>query len=246
MWTRKPCTAHAPVHPTHPAYEKAARNERLEATVEAVHFDDTPPYYTIRFASGERRETTREHLQKRSDGIDCAATASAAATAASTATASTATASTVASTVASTAAAAVASLGQGDGEEVQVVGECSRSEKDRRLREGADHIEASPDGPPRKRRRPATAAAAAATAAATSAAGLPRGGGGSGSGSSDGSGGCNGHRGGPSPKRIFQRAPGKPPCAHGASCYRLKPGHWREYDHPADHPQLLSPSSILL
>ena len=49
-------------------YVKAARNERLEATVEAVHYDDTPPYYTVRFASGERRETTLEHLQERSGG----------------------------------------------------------------------------------------------------------------------------------------------------------------------------------
>jgi hypothetical protein len=111
-----------------------------------VHYDDTPPYYTVRFASGERRETTLEHLQERSGG-------------------------------------------------------------------GGD------------------------------------GGGGGGNGG-DGGGGCGGRGGGgggrgrcgggPSLENVLKRAPGKPPCAHGVSCYRLKPGHWREYDHPAEHPQLLS------
>jgi len=43
-------------------YENSQRGERQQATVEAVHHDDQPPYYTIRFATGETRETTRDHL----------------------------------------------------------------------------------------------------------------------------------------------------------------------------------------
>ena len=137
-------------------YVKAARNERLEATVEAVHYDDTLPYYTVRFANGELRETTLEHLQERSGGGSggggrgrgcggggdgCAA--------------------------ASAASAAVASCGreqeEEEEEEVQVVGVRSREEKDRRLREAAILLDDSPGGSPRKRRRLAAAAAAAAT-----------------------------------------------------------------------------------
>ena len=157
------------------------RNERLEATVEAVHYDDTPPYYTVRFANGELRETTLEHLQERSGGggggggrsrgcvggdgsggggggrgrgRGCGGGGDGCA-------------------AASAASAAVASCGrEEEEEEVQVVGVRSREEKDRRLREAAIHLDDSPGGSPRKRRR---LAAAAAAAASTSTTGLPRG-----------------------------------------------------------------------
>jgi len=157
------------------------RNERLESTVEAVHYDDTPPYYTVRFANGELRETTLEHLQERSGGggggggrsrgcvggdgsggggggrgrgRGCGGGGDGCA-------------------AASAASAAVASCGrEEEEEEVQVVGVRSREEKDRRLREAAIHLDDSPGGSPRKRRR---LAAAAAAAASTSTTGLPRG-----------------------------------------------------------------------
>ena len=130
------------------------RNERLEATVEAVHYDDTPPYYTVRFANGELRETTLEHLQGRSGGggggggrsrgcvggdgsggggggrgrgRGCCGGGDGCA--------------------AASASAAVASCGrEEEEEEVQVVGVRSREEKDRRLREAAIHLDDSPGG----------------------------------------------------------------------------------------------------
>ena len=43
-------------------YENQQRGKRQHATVEAVHYDDQPPYYTVRFTTGETRETTRGHL----------------------------------------------------------------------------------------------------------------------------------------------------------------------------------------
>jgi len=43
---------------------------------------------------------------------------------------------------------------------------------------------------------------------------------------------------------MFGRAIGQPMCKHGLACYRNNPSHWREYDHPADHPKLRSSSPI--
>mmetsp|Transcript_17474 Transcript_17474/g.44758 ORF Transcript_17474/g.44758 Transcript_17474/m.44758 type:complete len:351 (+) Transcript_17474:77-1129(+) len=34
----------------------------------------------------------------------------------------------------------------------------------------------------------------------------------------------------------YAQAPGRPPCAFGASCYRKNPAHFIEEDHPAEHP----------
>ena len=46
-------------------YQK--RDEQALCTVVAVHYDDKEPYYTVRFANGDQRETTREHLRERQD-----------------------------------------------------------------------------------------------------------------------------------------------------------------------------------
>ena len=40
--------------------------------------------------------------------------------------------------------------------------------------------------------------------------------------------------------RSTIRAPGKPMCQYGKGCYREQPSHWQDFDHPADHPKLIS------
>ena len=35
---------------------------------------------------------------------------------------------------------------------------------------------------------------------------------------------------------TYARAPGMPLCEHGAGCYRKNPQHFKDFDHPADHP----------
>eukprot|EP00964_Phaeocystis_antarctica_P151234 scaffold118791_cov63-Phaeocystis_antarctica.AAC.1 len=48
-------------------YEDRQSGGVLEATVCKVHFDDTPPYYSIRLASGQQRETVRERLRRKDE-----------------------------------------------------------------------------------------------------------------------------------------------------------------------------------
>ena len=38
---------------------------------------------------------------------------------------------------------------------------------------------------------------------------------------------------------TYKRAPAAPMCKYGVKCYRKKPEHWLEFDHPDDHPFLL-------
>jgi len=42
-----------------------------------------------------------------------------------------------------------------------------------------------------------------------------------------------------SPSMRFSRAPGKPMCPYGSGCYRHNPEHFRERDHPLDHPLII-------
>ena len=41
---------------------------------------------------------------------------------------------------------------------------------------------------------------------------------------------------------FLRRAPDRPPCRYGLSCYRKSLEHWQEFDHPPDHAFIL-PSS---
>ena len=45
-------------------YQDKQGGEVLEVTVAKVHYDDTTPYYSIRLASGQERETVRERLSR--------------------------------------------------------------------------------------------------------------------------------------------------------------------------------------
>ena len=40
---------------------------------------------------------------------------------------------------------------------------------------------------------------------------------------------------------VYARAPGKPTCQYGSSCYRKNLQHWQQFDHPADHAFLTPP-----
>ena len=48
-------------------YEDKQSGKVLEVTVMKVHYDDTPPYYSIRLPSGQERETVRERLWRKGD-----------------------------------------------------------------------------------------------------------------------------------------------------------------------------------
>ncbi len=55
-------------------YQDKQSGEVLEVTVAKVHYDDTTPYYSIRLASGQERETVRERLWRRvvrAESPDC-------------------------------------------------------------------------------------------------------------------------------------------------------------------------------
>ena len=55
-------------------YQDKQGGEVLEVTVAKVHYDDTTPYYSIRLASGQERETVRERLWRkvaRPESPDC-------------------------------------------------------------------------------------------------------------------------------------------------------------------------------
>ena len=55
-------------------YQDKQSGEVLEVTVANVHYDDTTPYYSIRLASGQERETVRERLWRkvvRAESPDC-------------------------------------------------------------------------------------------------------------------------------------------------------------------------------
>ena len=37
---------------------------------------------------------------------------------------------------------------------------------------------------------------------------------------------------------MYARAPGRPKCEYGCSCYQANPAHWAQVDHPAEHERL--------
>ena len=37
---------------------------------------------------------------------------------------------------------------------------------------------------------------------------------------------------------MYARAPGRPKCEYGCSCYQANPAHWAQFDHPAEHERL--------
>ena len=44
----------------------------------------------------------------------------------------------------------------------------------------------------------------------------------------------------PQQQTHFKRAPGQMPCKYGSKCYRKDPNHWKLFDHPGNHPNLVT------
>ena len=175
-------------------YEK--RGELTRATVDAVHFDDGVPYYTVRLASGDVRETTgdflQEHLRKpqvalptpssRTLGplgamLSAAWRSRAGKPAPSGPRGASAQAAAVAAAappapVSAPAARAAPPPQANDDDEVKVVRTCSKQEKEKRLRQEAiDLDEDEPPAPKRARTGPAATCGSAGGASSAADAG---------------------------------------------------------------------------